>query len=583
MNPFLRGPLFFGLVPRLMLALTLASLPVGMLAYRQTSALDDEILARAEDSVLGKTVRVAETQMNMISMIQGMLAGVASSVDFLMQDPMVCSALMNNLARLVPEAAFVGFVPKDGRIGCSNASKEFDVSTNGAFQNISSEKTPTFTVSLRGPVSGLAVMVVTHPVFDAQGSYLGYIAISLPQAMLGAKLVSAIDDIGTPSSNSRPLYFWTFDREGALLTSNVDLVDAETRLPLNLDLKSLVGKPAHMFQATSGRGLPHTYAVVPVMGEELYLMSVWDAPPSHLIDQLHKAAYLSPFVMWLVGLLVAGFAAERLVGRHVRTLHQSIRAFSDGDRRLEPVDLAHAPFELRDLGHIYRIMTEAITKGEARLQDDLYQKEALLHEVNHRARNNLQLIYSIINIQKRNAVSPEAKTLLQDLYDRIKGLGTIHSELYQTSGQVDIAAAELLPWIARQITAMPFSVERRVRLDLDFDDVRLIPDQAVPLALFLTEGMVTAIKSSEMGAEVQLALKTSRNEAKLSIRTTRPANTPLSDDARISEQLIAAFAQQLSGILTIDATGVDYTILVRMPVAKLRKNGVDQAAAPAAA
>jgi two-component sensor histidine kinase len=85
---------------------------------------------------------------------------------------------------------------------------------------------------------------------------------------------------------------------------------------------------------------------------------------------------------------------------------------------------------------------------------------------------------------------------MKGLQDRVMSLATIHRELYQTSGLTDIRADELLQRIVRQLVRMgaqpglPFEVETRL------DDIRLTPDQAVPLSLLLTETLANALKYS---------------------------------------------------------------------------------------
>ena len=132
-----------------------------------------------------------------------------------------------------------------------------------------------------------------------------------------------------------------------------------------------------------------TYAVVPIVEGDLYIMSSFLTKLTS--DGPALLVYLPTLMMWLVGLLVAGFAAEILVTRHVRTLNRSIVNFARGDRLLQAIDLKNAPVELHELATAYLAMTESVTRSEADLEDTVHQKEVLLREVHHRVKTIFSL------------------------------------------------------------------------------------------------------------------------------------------------------------------------------------------------
>ncbi len=241
----------------------------------------------------------------------------------------------------------------------------------------------------------------------------------------------------------------------------------------------------------------------------------------------------------------------------MRTLNRSIVSFARGDRRLQAVDLRNAPSELDELANAYQLMTESITRSEAELEDSVHQKEVLLREVHHRVKNNLQLISSIMNIQIRSAKSGEAKDLLKNLQERIMSLATVHRGLYQTSGLADVRARELIPDIVRQILSMSSGPEKPFATQNDIDDLRLVPDQAVPLSLLLAEALTNAIKHSgatraEPGRLTVRLKRSGGSDAVLEVINSRRASdsdgriagTP---ETGIGSQLITAFVQQLAG------------------------------------
>jgi two-component sensor histidine kinase len=363
-----------------------------------------------------------------------------------------------------------------------------------------------------------------------------------------------------------------------LLTSNIELQAAEQRIPSDRPLTSFVGTEADVFQARSATGNTMTYAVAPVIEGELYLMSSFAPDNPDFWFGYGPAAFLPTLLMWLAGLLASGLAAELLVTRHVRTLNRSILSFAQGDRRLQSIDLKNAPSELDELAAAYLAMTESVTRSEAELEDSVHQKEVLLREVHHRVKNNLQLISSIMNIQIRSAHSGEAKNLLKNLQERVMSLATVHRGLYQTSGLADVRARELIPDIVRQIMTMSSGPEKPFHTETDIDDLRLVPDQAVPLSLLLAEALTNAIKHSGVsrGNPGNLTVRLKRSggsDAVLEVVNTKQQHvagqTREGAGTGIGSQLITAFVQQLGGKKELEEVDNGYALRVTFTVAAL--------------
>ncbi len=558
------------LASRFAVILALALLPIGAVAVMQTRALEDELRNRAENGLLGATLQVAEHETSMIRAAQGIVAALAQYLPEIAADTSRCQDLMRRLKAEMPEATLIAFVPMDGQMRCSSVGGTHDVADNPNFLFLRDQDKPSLRVSRKGSISQTSILAVTHPVRDVAGKKMGYVVISLPHSALDARN----GHLSADQQGQQDLpFFWSFDRSGKIVTANIDLDDAANRLPAEPPLAELVGQSRQVFQALSRLGNLRTYAVAPVIEGELYLMSSWRSNDGQLIAQVRLANYLTPLLMWSVGLLVAAWAAERLVTRHVRTLHRAITRFAQGDRRLEPPRLRSAPAELRDLGAAYRLMTENITRGEAELEDLLHQKEVLLREVHHRVKNNLQLIASIMNIQIRKTTSQEAKSLLKDLRDRVMSLATIHRGLYQTSGQADVTARELFSEIIRQISGLQLSSGAVVHVALDVDELRLAPEQAVPLALLMTEAVSAALNQPSRPERIRVTLhQLAQNRARLEVSADYPTAAGLAPEADtgIGLQLMTAFAQQLGTTPVIEDQPTQRVIRVIFPLQALR-------------
>lgn len=566
---------------RFALVLAVALLPLGVVSLMQTHVLQSEIQQRTEAALLGETLRSASGEIGSIRNAQGVVASLAATLTTLPSDE-ACADLMRRTLALVPDASFVGYLPKSGLMTCASNGSTHDFAGNPFFESVVAAQAPNFIVNPNGPMSGTSILGVSHPVFDAAGVYQGYVTISLPHTGLQRLDTPARRDlVGEQSA----IEFWTFDHDGEVLTASGGLDHVTAQMPRSHALTAFADQQEYVFQDTSNGGNLRTYAVVPIVKGQLYLMSSWDKERGGAQSDTIVWPYLPAITMWIAGLIVAALTSERLVTRYIRTLHRSILRFARGDRGLTRANLKWAPVELREVHGAFESMTRAITHGETELEDSIHQKEVLLREVHHRVKNNLQLIASIMNIQMRKAIAPEAKVLLRGLQDRVMSLATIHRGLYQTSGLADVRADELFRDIVRQIVTMGSAPGLKFDLTLDMDELHLTPDQAVPLSLLLTEAMTNALKYAGslpgQPVEVVVRLKSEPEGVQLmEVINTLPetlaegeAVTPalgrITTSTGLGDQLLKAFSQQIGGTLTREVIDGRFRLSVRFKVQSL--------------
>lgn len=525
-------------------------LPLTLISAINSMTAFDEMHARSRAALTGETVRAAAPILQLIQQARGAAAVLALTVRPHLADDEACSKLMRDAKAAQPVYALVAFVPLDGQMRCSSSGKSINFSGYPFFKTVIADPRAAFSVNNRSPVWGAAVLGISHPVFDDAGIYRGVVYLSLPQASL--------DVVKSSGDNMQPLDLVTFDRTGEILTATGGLDNVARTLPMGRSLATLAGPDPVAFSAQSAVGVARVFSVVPLVAGEFYALGTWPAAESRSIDEAIIATpLLMPALIWLASLIVAWVSVERLVNRHIRKLSTSFKSFASGNRMVGDIDVAGAPLEIREMADAYAQMTEAVLRHEADLEDTVHQKEVLLREVHHRVKNNLQLIASILNMQMRQARSPEIKTLIKGLQDRVMSLATVHRDLYQTTGLTDVHAGELLASITRQITSMASAPGRQFDLRTNFAEIHLTPDQAVPLALLLAEALTNAMKYAApqgLGApflEVWLTREENGN-AVLVVANSVAAETTsdvgdTNEEIGLGSQLLAAFALQLGG------------------------------------
>jgi two-component sensor histidine kinase len=128
------------------------------------------------------------------------------------------------------------------------------------------------------------------------------------------------------------------------------------------------------------------------------------------------------------------------------------------------------------------------------LQVSLEEKSVLLRELQHRIKNNLQVITSLIDIQLARSKSAETTQELQRLAQRLNALKLVHEQFY-AEGQ--ITGLELSAYF-REICENVFRFQTddmdAISLQLELEEVRVSVDVAVPLGLIVNEFVVNSLK-----------------------------------------------------------------------------------------
>jgi PAS domain S-box-containing protein len=157
--------------------------------------------------------------------------------------------------------------------------------------------------------------------------------------------------------------------------------------------------------------------------------------------------------------------------------------------QLNVSDKKRVEFELGDARDRLEAAVEART---ADLTQALQQKTALLHEVDHRVKNNLQLISSLLLLQNRRVTDPAVKNSLRGMLERVSAIATVHRRLFQSD---DVERFDVSAFVRDLVSDMMGSARRddlKVRLDLERVDIAA--SKAAPLALVISELFSNALR-----------------------------------------------------------------------------------------
>ncbi|MBN1641992.1 MAG: histidine kinase N-terminal domain-containing protein [Anaerolineae bacterium] len=131
---------------------------------------------------------------------------------------------------------------------------------------------------------------------------------------------------------------------------------------------------------------------------------------------------------------------------------------------------------------------------ERQQERKLKVQSAMLQEIHHRVKNNLQTIAALLRMQIRRAKSSEVRQVLGDSVNRIMSVAVVHEYLSREEGRA-INVREVTQRIVQQTTEAALSPDKRIRIVLEQGNSLSLPArQATACALVINELIQNALE-----------------------------------------------------------------------------------------
>lgn len=219
---------------------------------------------------------------------------------------------------------------------------------------------------------------------------------------------------------------------------------------------------------------------------------------------------------------------------------------------------------LRMVGTNWDITEQKLT--EQTLQSSVKEKSALIKEVHHRVKNNLQVITSLLRLEAGRSLVADTKEVLAYMRGRIRTMSQLHESLYRSGTFASVDLGGYLSQVATQAFKAQELYRDSVRLTLNLGSVQAGMDQATAAGLLLNELISNCLKhgfpegqAGEMSVELQPANdqdKPADGRWCLRVSDTGVGLSPDFEDKRkasLGLQLVTDMNHQLDGTLVIDS------------------------------
>ena len=561
----------FSLRVQVAVLLALAMLPVGIFAFQQGIKNYSETKRLRQETFILEALQAGRLEQAAINEAFGALGVFKVRVENDAPDR-ACRTIFKDYAARKPGVAFVGFIDGGGKLLCSVPETEsaFDIGGTTELTRFIHAPRRSVTARATGDISGESVLVLSEPVYregkvhgglimSISSQYLAWVARKKEVSTDARYTLVAMDDLNVARSQD-PNPDW---------------------LPAAEALNTLLVGREQVVQATSREGHQRIFAIEPLFEREVFAVASWpDESGAGSLDIRALLLIALPLLMWALAIAVAYVAVDRLALRHVIYLDRLVGVYGRSGRRLRASGMRDAPAEIAKLGDSFDAMAGEIETRKAVLTDALNEKEILLREINHRVKNNLQMISSLTNLQIRDAVTSHERIALESLQERIHGLAAVYHEIYEAENMNEVRIDQLIAGIARKLTDNSvMDDDDRITLSLDLIPIASSPDVAVPITLFATEAIVNVFKHAlgpTAAGALSIVMIRDEDALRLCISNTLSGETATtrSDQRKgIGQKLIDGFAIQLRGTVEREWTYEAFSITLNVPWTDVFKEG----------
>ncbi len=483
------------LIGLLLLPVVLYSFFSAYSAYREGRSQSQDTARQLSELAAGQEQTLTDSAKKLLTALTS-----ANAVPALLLQSPDCPVRVAAVVHGFKEYSYLGITDSSGRILCSSLSSAVgqDLSGRGWWRQARDSGQIVVSGLAESSLTGDPMVTVAAPLDEPEPSFGGVMFLGIDARVFSGiarqsglppqAAAFLVDKAGQTVSPDGLLSLTTLSAE------SIKQHPSLAALPQPEQMKRVLAGSLRQFADAGLDGIPRLYSVTPLRGSPL--MTVVGLPESHLLGWTRHdflRAALVPLTMMVWALLTAAFAAHFMVARGLRSLSKTARALRRGDYAARP-KLRGGPRELRQLADTMTELATRVEQHEKSLSRSLEQKEAMLREIHHRIKNNLQVVTSLMSLQAGRLKDPAAIAAMADLQRRVRSLSLLHRHLYEGDDLRYLDFGQFVAELCQMVKASSGPVAQNVAIEVDIPPIPLGPDRAVPVALLITEALSNALR-----------------------------------------------------------------------------------------
>jgi len=201
-------------------------------------------------------------------------------------------------------------------------------------------------------------------------------------------------------------------------------------------------------------------------------------------------------------------------------------------------------------------------KADDKIRAALKEKELLLREIRHRVKNNLNLIYSLLNLQSRYIKDRKALMMFIESRNRVRSIALINDDLHLLKGQERVDFANYIRNLVARLFHSYGVDTNLIRYKLDVDDIFMDIKTAVPCGLIISELVSNSFKYAfprRKKGKICIDLHKDKQNRFILVVSDNGVGFPEGLDFRSTEslglQIVTDLVEQLKGTIELDRRG----------------------------
>jgi two-component sensor histidine kinase len=276
----------------------------------------------------------------------------------------------------------------------------------------------------------------------------------------------------------------------------------------------------------------------------------------------------SPFLLFVPAVFLAALLFDAGTGLYATLLSAGLVLYFFVEPAGSVTCNTHAAVSLGffvGIGGLIAGLTEGLRRAMERARAAEREKDLLLHEVNHRIKNDLQILTSLVSLQRHKTNSPEARQALGAAMERITVLARVYDRLSHHDTTAVVDTRDFLSSLIDDLrTAL--AGERSITITTQLERVALTLECALPLGLIINELLTNALKYAfpeARSGHIEISFVQQADAFVLRVRDNGIGMGEAPGHG-LGRQLVHRLAAQLSGTVLVTAD-VGVCVEVRFP------------------
>jgi two-component sensor histidine kinase len=560
------------LLARLLLLILIAVLPaLAILLYNERDLRNAREAETREEALRDADAVAAELE-RVVDGARDLLLTIAYAPSIRDANWPNCNRYLADLGDAYPAYSRLSIADRDGRIVCASASVMAGESmadrvyfrealAKGGFT------VGTFTVSRH---SGNAILPFAAPCRDRDGQIVGMVIGGLRLDWLARQVERKL----LPPDGALLIA----DRDGTILTRSPDpdrwmgKIDAAWQPFLQAEKSGVT-------EMMGVNGLRQIYGYIPLRMATTGLfvaVGIGTVQPLKAILTASNRGLAMIAFAGLLALMTGWFFGNRFIRQPIRKLIAASYELGIGNYR--GTTLPAGSGEFGTLSRAFEAMADTLASREAALRLALERNQALLREGHHRIKNNLQLISSLLGMQRNTLRDAGARLALQEARRRIQAIARVHEGFYRTGEFDHVDFGDSLRALCSSLVS---GTKEQPSIVIDVpESCRIAAAQATPLALIANELITNALKHAFVAGQpgsivVRCAIEPSGDVILTVADDGRglPPTFEASTQRSFGMQLVRTLARQIGGEFHVQRRDPGTMAEIRIAPRPTRVNG----------